>query len=60
VSRPSGKTSERFKSPFSDYETQAGTEGKDIQKNSMVLVPKRTVPIERSPLVSEDSANFSG
>jgi hypothetical protein len=28
--------------------------------NSVVLVHKRTIPIERSPLVSEASANFSG
>jgi hypothetical protein len=30
------------------------------KKNSVVLVRKRTIPIERSPLVSEASANFSG
>jgi hypothetical protein len=29
-------------------------------KNSVVLVRKRTIPIERSPPVSEASANFSG
>jgi hypothetical protein len=28
--------------------------------NSVVLVRKRTIPIERSPPVSEASANFSG
>jgi hypothetical protein len=30
------------------------------KKNSVVLVRKRTIPIERSPPVSEASANFSG
>jgi hypothetical protein len=31
-----------------------------IKKNSVVLVHKRTIPIERSPPVSEASAKFSG
>jgi hypothetical protein len=31
-----------------------------LKKKSVVLVRKRTVPIERSPPVSEASANFSG
>jgi hypothetical protein len=30
------------------------------KKTSVVLVRKRTIPIERSPPVSEASANFSG
>jgi hypothetical protein len=30
------------------------------KKNSVVLARKRTIPIERSPLVSEASANFNG
>jgi hypothetical protein len=30
------------------------------KKNSVVLVHKQTIPIERSPPVSEASANFSG
>jgi hypothetical protein len=30
------------------------------KKNSVVLVHKRTIPTERSPPVSEASANFSG
>jgi hypothetical protein len=30
------------------------------KKDSVVLVRKRTIPIERSPPVSEASANFSG
>jgi hypothetical protein len=30
------------------------------KKNSVVLVRKRNIPIERSPPVSEASANFSG
>jgi hypothetical protein len=32
----------------------------DTKKNSVVLVRQRTIPIERSPPVSEASANFSG
>jgi hypothetical protein len=32
----------------------------ELSSDSMVLVRKRTIPIERSPLVSEASANFSG
>jgi hypothetical protein len=32
----------------------------DGNKNSVVLVRQRIIPIERSPPVSEDSANFSG
>jgi hypothetical protein len=30
------------------------------KKTSVVLVRQRTIPIERSPPVSEASANFSG
>lgn len=30
VSQPSGETSERLRSPYSDYETQAGTEGRRL------------------------------
>jgi hypothetical protein len=35
-------------------------EEKKRNKNSVVLVRKRTIPIERSPPVSEANANFSG
>jgi hypothetical protein len=40
------------------YMTVSGHEKK--KKNSVVLVSQQTIPIERSPPVSEASANFSG
>jgi hypothetical protein len=33
---------------------------KDIKKNSVALVRKRTIPTKRPPLVGEVSANFCG
>jgi hypothetical protein len=40
--------------------TWATTASYRDKKNSMVLARKRTIPIERSPPVSEASAKFSG
>jgi hypothetical protein len=45
--------------PYCTMATQKNT-NMGLKKDSVVLVRQRTIPIERSPPVSEASANFSG